>query len=324
MIAKLPLLDIVIVNWNAGAYLSHCLECISNANAKHYSLGQVLVVDNASTDGSIDIAHFSKPGFKAVRCTTNLGFAAACNLGASLSSAEFVLFLNPDVYLTADSLDVAMSYIVGSGSARIGACGIQLLNLDGSIQRSCARIPRPIHFFWHASGLTKISARWFPDVTLDEWDHKLTQQVPHIIGAFYLIRRNIFEAVGGFDERFFVYLEDLDLSARLGRLGWQIHYITEASAHHIGGGTSERARAIALFYSLRSRLIYARKHFRASSAFLVFISTLFIEPPGRIIQALLRRRPRAIVETFKAYRYLSRSILSCWSSEVVPNGRTPR
>jgi len=305
-------LDIVIVNWNAGGHLARCLEAVANSTASHYTLTRVLVVDNASTDSSMQCPYFARPEFQALHCKSNIGFAAACNLGASKCNAEFVLFLNPDVYLSPTSVDAAMKFMLREDASQVAACGIQLTGLDGRVQRSCARIPNPINFFWHASGLTKVSPRLFLDITLDEWDHSSARNVPHVIGAFYLMRRIIFLEVGGFDERFFVYLEDLDLSARLGKSGWQIHYLTEAPSCHFGGGSSENVRAIALFYSLRSRLLYARKHFSTIGALFVFAATLLVEPLGRVFYALLIRRPQAIVECLIAYRHLSRSVLSCW------------
>jgi len=137
-----------------------------------------------------------------------------------------------------------------------------------------------------------------------EWGHAQTREVDHVIGAFFLVRRVVFEALGGFDERFFVYLEDLDFSRRASNAGWSSVYLADAQAFHAGGGTSNQIKARRLFYSLRNRLLYAFKHFSWPEAMLVMFATLLIEPFSRAALALLRWSWSGLKETWAAYGML--------------------
>ena len=136
-----------------------------------------------------------------------------------------------------------------------------------------------------------------------------SRPVDHVIGAFYLIRRPLFEQLGGFDERFFVYLEDLDLSARVHRAGHGIAYLAEAVGLHHGGGTSEQVKPQRLAYALESRIVYAFKHFTTISALAVAIVTLGIEPFPRLLRAIRRRSLTDARETGRGFMLLWRRVL---------------
>ena len=131
-----------------------------------------------------------------------------------------------------------------------------------------------------------------------------------LIGAFYLVHRELFDKLGGFDERFFVYLEDLDFSLRARQAGYASYYLASASAFHKGGGTSENINARRLFYSLRSRVLYAYKHFSFVSATVVLLGTLFVEPLSRLVLAMVRRSGSSMMETLSAYGQLWRALPS--------------
>ena len=137
-----------------------------------------------------------------------------------------------------------------------------------------------------------------------EWPHDETRPVDHVIGAFYLIRREVFERLGGFDERFFVYLEDLDLSKRIRDLGGRCMFIADAHALHVGGGTTESVKATRLFYSLRSRLQYVSKHHGAIAVVCVGVATLVLEPVIRLGAGLLGRSWMDVKEVARAYARL--------------------
>jgi GT2 family glycosyltransferase len=141
-----------------------------------------------------------------------------------------------------------------------------------------------------------------------EWEHDKTATVDHVIGAFYLIRRSLFDSLGGFDERFFVYLEDLDFSLRAYQAGWRSVYLTGVQAFHAGGGTSAQVMATRLFYSLRSRLFYGFKHFSVYRAWGLLFITLALEPWIRLGVALLRGSWRDASHTLHAYVLLVKSL----------------
>jgi GT2 family glycosyltransferase len=291
--------DVVIVNWNAGLQLKECIKSVRDHGSG--VIGKCIVIDNGSSDGSIEFLR-NAHDVELVPVGRNIGFAAGCNLGAGRASAEFILFLNPDAFLMVRSLARPLDFMRNPENASVGIVGIQLIGDDGKVQRSCARFPKPISFVAKSLGVAAVVKSL--DFHMQNWDHSETTGVDHVIGAFYLIRRGVFEGLGGFDERFFVYLEDLDLSLRASKLGYATVYLADAQAFHAGGGTSHQVKARRLFYSLRSRLQYAAKHFSTGGTLVVGATTLLIEPFARCGQALMRGRTREVREVFTAYRWL--------------------
>lgn len=298
-------LSIIIVNWNSRSQLA---EVVTSIRQYHHDLvSSVIIIDNASTDDSLDRveALTSLPlNLRIIRSSRNLGFGCACNIGARESDSEYMLFLNPDAALHADTLPKALAYMQDTANAKVGICGVQLLDEAGCVSRSCARFPSATGFAVHAVGLDRFLPRL--GHAMAEWDHSQTREVDHVIGAFFLVRRSVFDSLKGFDERFFVYLEDLDFSYRARKAGWHSVYLANIQAFHAGGGTSNQVKARRLFYSLRSRLLYAFKHFACSGAVVVLLVTLLIEPLPRSAQALLRRSWSGFKETWAAYGMLWR------------------
>ena len=294
-------LDIVIVNWNAGSQLRECV----NSVLEHGSgcVDRVIVVDNGSIDGSADSVE-SLPGMDLVRTGKNLGFAAACNLGAAKVSAPYILFLNPDTRVEAMSFSVPLVFMERAENARIGICGIQLVDEQGRISPTCARFPTLGRLTAQALGLNKIPGLQHTGLHMTDWNHGQTAEVDHVIGAFFLIRRSLFESLGGFDERFFVYLEDIDLSFRSQSLGFKSVYLADAQAYHAGGGTSRQVKDVRLFYSLRSRLLYGFKHFLSWQAWMLTGITLAAEPFNRLLYCALGRDWSGMENTLRGYRYL--------------------
>jgi len=294
-------IDIIIVNWNAGDQLIRCVESIQQNRLD--TTVQIIVVDNDSEDGS-NISIKKKPDVTLVHTGCNFGFGKACNLGAQQSSAEYLLFLNPDATLYPGTLQKMLAFMQNPTNISIGICGAQLIDEDGHVARSCSRFPSVKSFCAHSLGLD----RWFPFLghVMTEWDHHNAREVDHVIGACLLIRRSVFDSLNGFDERFFVYLEDVDLSRRARLLGWRSMYLADAQAFHAGGGTSRQIKARRLFYSLRSRLLYACKHFSRPGAATVLLVTLFLEPLSRSALALARGSWSGLRETWSAYGLLWR------------------
>jgi hypothetical protein len=309
-------LSIIIVNWNAGSQLA---EVVSSIEKYHHGLvSSVVIVDNASTDDSLDrVETMQDLPFKPliIRNSKNCGFGKACNQGAQHAKSEYLLFLNPDAALYADTLPKALAFMQDPANSKVGICGVQLLDEAGHVSRSCARFPSAVGFAAHAVGLDRFSPRL--GHFMAEWDHAQTRQVDQVIGAFFLVRRNLFEALHGFDERFFVYFEEIDLSYRARQTGWRSVYLADAQAFHAGGGTSNQVKARRLFYSLRSRLLYAFKHFSWMGAFAVLLATLLVEPLSRSALALMRRSWVGLKETWAAYGMLWR-----WLPQWVLKGGT--
>lgn len=301
-------LTIIIANWNSGNHLRNCLLSIQE-HGKDW-VRQTVVVDNGSTDNSLSgIDNLIIP-INVIRNTENKGFAAACNQGAVLANSEYLLFLNTDTLLFENSLSVPLAFMQRPENAKVGICGIQLIDETGQVSRSCSRFPSVRMFVANALGVSKLPKLRSWNHQMVEWDHATTRQVDHVIGAFYLIRRSLFEALKGFDDRFFVYLEDLDLSLRAHKAGWKSVFIADAQAFHAGGGTSRQVKAARLFYSLRSRLLYGFKHFSAWRAWALMVVTMCIEPVTRTAFSLLNRDWSSICNTQKAYSMLVANIIT--------------
>lgn len=297
---------IIIVNWNAGEQLQQCLDSIAAADRSAFALAAVVVVDNASTDRSAD--HLASRGLplRVIHNAENLGFAAACNQGAAGVGTDYLLFLNPDTRLEPDSLDGATAWMEVPEHAATGILGIQLVDDEGTVSRSCARFPTVASMLAKVLGLDRLAPAWFRGYVMEEWDHATSRPVDHVIGAFYLIRGGLFAKLGGFDESFYVYFEDLDLSRRARAAGFPSYYLAEVRARHTGGGTSARIKSTRLFYSLRSRMIYARKHFGRPGSALVTAGTYWVEPLVRLAACALGASPTNARETTGAYARLWR------------------
>ena len=295
-------LDIITVNWNSDRYLRQCLESIAACSQCGWELGRVVVIDNASTDASIEgVENLNLPLVLTVN-PVNRGFAAACNQGSKGSTAHFLLFLNPDTRLCPQSLGQAVTFMQRQENDQVGILGIQLLNERGEISCSCARFPTVGHFLNKMLGLDRLFPAVFRSRYVAEAQLGKNQIVDQVMGAFFLIRRSLFEVLGGFDEQFFLYFEEVDLSYRALLNGWISYYLAEARAYHIGWGSSSQVKGERLYHSLRSRILYGYKHFSWYRATLLFLCTLVVEPITRIGRSLAQGSIQDVVDTFQGYQ----------------------
>lgn len=255
-------ISVVIVNFNAGPGLIDSVK--ASINESH----EVIVVDNASSDGSLELLEnifgtYSK--LRILRGLTNEGFAKACNRGAALATGGFVLFLNPDCELEAGAMDCLLNAI--QADAEVGMVGGLLLNTDGSEQAGGRRaIPTPWRSFVRAFGLARFSKRWpklFFDFHLHEEPFpKSSIEVEAISGACMLVRRKAMQEIGLLDEKYFMHCEDLDWCIRFRRGEWKILFVPGARMLHYKGVCS-RARPIFVeWHKHRGMMRFYRKHFR--------------------------------------------------------------
>ncbi len=308
MFSYIPTLRIIVVNWNAGEQLRDCIDSISQAKQEGFFLSKVVVVDNSSKDDSLfGIGELGVP-VSVIRNKKNLGFAVACNQGASDSTEDYLLFLNPDMRLFESSLAEPIAYMQRQENTDVGVAGIQLVDENARVARSCSRFPSLGIFLAQSLGINRLPRLRYLTQSMAEWAHDDTQPVDQVIGAFFLIRRSIFESLGGFDQRFFVYFEEVDLSYRASKLGFLSVYLTETQAFHVGGGTSSKVKAHRLFYSLRSRLLYGFKHFTPLQAWLLLLITIILEPCSRVLFALAKGSRRDACHTLKGYWMLLRDM----------------
>ena len=299
-----PSLHVVVVNWNTGPYLRRCLESVAQSRLDGVELPRVTVVDNDSSDGSADGLDGVALPLELVRNRRNAGFGAACNRGAAGSSADHLLFLNPDTELRADTLAVVARFMDSPEAADVGICGARVLDESGAPAIACARFPTLRILAGKLTGLDRIAPRRFPSHHLAPAELERSRAVDQVIGAFFLVRQSLFERLGGFDPRYFMYYEEVDLSLRARREGYRSYFLHEATVVHAGNVSSSRVPAARLYHSQRSRLLYARAHWPRGHALALLALTFTLEPLGR-----LARAPGAAPEILAAARRLAGELL---------------
>jgi len=298
------MVDIVIVNWNSGTLLKKCVDSILSGG-NEAAVNKIIIIDNHSADQSMTGISLHKK-LLVIQNPENLGFARACNQGFRCCTAPYVLLLNPDTQLLERTIPHCLDFMQGNGDVDILGC--QLLNDRGEISISCARFPTPLRLLADSAGLSKIAPRIFtPAILMTDWDHLQSRYVDEVMGAFMFMHTDIFNRLGYFDERFFVYYEELDFSLRLAQKGGRTFYHAQIKAMHTGMGTTEAIKAYRLFLNLRSRLQYAKKHFSAAGYILVYLSTFTLEFISRLFFLLISGRFREIGDLIKSYRLLVRN-----------------
>lgn len=223
----------VVVSFNSADYLPDCLRSLRSEG-----VDEVVVVDNASTDGSAGVVSACDPAATVVEAGGNLGFGSAANLGVARTFADHVLILNPDAVVepgTMKALSDALDRDQG-----LAVVGPRMENLDGSLYPSVRRFPNLTVAFGHAFlGLVWPANPYTRRYRMLDWDHdSLSADVDWVSGACMLVRRSAFDVIGGFDEAYFMYVEDVDLCWRLGNAGWRIGYEPGGRVVHAVGGSS--------------------------------------------------------------------------------------
>jgi N-acetylglucosaminyl-diphospho-decaprenol L-rhamnosyltransferase len=258
------ILSVVIVSYNVKFFLEQCLSSLKKAiEGSSFMSGQVevLVVDNASSDGSLDFLTPLYPAFRFIQNKENTGFAKANNQVLPLCTGEFVLFLNPDTVLAEDSLDICLSFFRSVPDA--GALGIHMIDGTGRFLRESKRgFPTPAASFFKMSGLARLFPRSkvFAAYYMGHLPESGSHAVEILSGAFMMVRKNILDETGGFDERFFMYAEDIDLSFRITQAGHRNYYLSDATMIHFKGeSTKKDFRYIRMFHS--AMVLFMKKHF---------------------------------------------------------------
>ncbi len=316
----MPRLDIVIVNWNSGPLLRRCIESVFAGDLGSVQLDRVVVVDNASSDGSASDLAGPRPPLTIIHNPQNRGFAAACNAGAAGSAADFLLFLNPDMELDRDSLAGAVAFM--EQQPEVAVSTIRLRGTDGRTQRCCARLPTPGRMLAQSAGLDRLLPGLFKPHFLVEWDHADTRDVPQVMGAFLLVRRQVFEQLAGFDERFFLYYEDVDFCCRVAQAGGRLVHNAAVGAQHLGGGTTRSIKARRQFLGARSRIQYAHKHFGWPGTAAAALAGLAVEPCARFLRGALCRSAEEMGDALKGAAMLWSAVLG--KAKETASGRGTR
>jgi N-acetylglucosaminyl-diphospho-decaprenol L-rhamnosyltransferase len=282
-----PDLAVVVVNHNTGEYLARCTSSIASSAGELRV--ELVVVDNASSDGSVDRA--AGRGIRLIRNPDNRGFARAANQGIEATAAPLVLLLNPDAEVVGGSLTALVK--VARERPRAGAIGALVRNPDGSIQPSARRVPRLGEALGHAFlGPIWKDNPWTRSYTMAAWDRSSEREVEWVSGSAMLLRREALDEVGTFDEGYFMYVEDVDLCTRLRGAGWEVLFSPELEVVHQIGVSTHGQRGRMAFAHSDSIYRYFSKH-RAAGVVTV------LKPAVRValwlralfMSALARRRP---------------------------------
>lgn len=295
MSAHRPDLTVVILNWNARRELEECLRSLMGQRFRHRV--EVIVADNASSDGSREMVRQQFPGVRLIHHPRNLGFCAGNNRAVPEQPGRYVLFLNPDTVVTECALDTLVDFADALPDA--GIVGPRLLNPDGTLQYSCRRFPSLGAGFFRNTPLGRLFPRnhYTTDYLMSDWDHAEPRDVDWVSGAALLIRREALEQTGGFDEQFFMYCEDVDLCWRAGKLGWRVVYCPESVIYHIIGRSSDQVPARATWLFHRAMYLFYRKHYaRATHPLLrpLVVPGLFARAAGQIARYRWRRLKRML------------------------------
>ena len=289
------MIDIVIVNWNAGDHIRACIGSLAKLRDVEF---RVILVDNASTDNSLENLPTSNLDFTLIRNAVNAGFAAGCNQGARAGRGEFVLFLNPDTVLKdASPLELCVDTMTVPGNSKVGICGVQLVDEEGRVAKTSTRFPTAGRVFGWIFGLDRVLPSIFRTQFILENDHERDATVDVVMGAFFFVRRTVFDLLEGFDERFFVYYEEVDFCRRALEKGYSTRFLAGASVVHAGHGTTDSIRARRLFLVTRSRILYGFAHFATPAASVLALLTIVAEPLIRVAFFGVRGNFRAVGET---------------------------
>ncbi len=260
-----PDLSIVVLSWNTKTLLGECLDAIDKGRGG--LAVEVIVIENASVDGSGDLVAATYPWVRLERNSENVGYARGVNQGIRLAEGRYVCLLGSDTRVATDALPALVAFLVQHPD--VGAVAPRLMNLDGSVQRACMRFPRlATVFIWDT-----FLQRWFPNAKelrryqYLEWDHRGTRQVEQPPGTCLVVPRAVIDQVGLMDEKLWLFFNDVDWALRITRAGFQLWYLDDvAVVHHLGGSTRRYSDFGAEWH--RNRIAFYRKHWGFVGAFL--------------------------------------------------------
>lgn len=254
-------LSILIVNYNTCQLTVDCLRSVF-ASETEYTY-EVILIDNNSKDESVQTIRELFPQVKLIENTENTGFAKANNQGMEVAEGRYMLLLNSDTIIQQDTIQTMVAFM--DYNPIIGASGCKIVLPDGSLDKACKRgFPTPSASFYYAFGLSKLfpNKPEFNQYQLGYLNPDVEYPVDCLVGAFMLVRRETIEQVGGLDETFFMYGEDIDWCYRIKQAGWGIHYYPRTTIIHYKGGSARRRPFKIIYEFHRAMILFHRKHYR--------------------------------------------------------------
>jgi hypothetical protein len=311
--------SVVIVSFNVSQLLRECIESLQDAlqigesqikpsGGLHVN-SEIIVIDSGSSDDTLRMLaqHFDR--VRVVTAGTNVGFSKGNNIGIEHSQGRYILLLNPDTRVLDRAIQSLIAYI--DQHPRVGMVGPQLLNNDGTIQSSRRRFPTLWTGLFESTWLEPLAPRGLIEqyYMLDTNAEEVTP-VGWLTGAAMLVRRSVVDEVGGLDESFFMYSEELDWQKRISEAGWEIVYVPSAKIIHYGGKSSEQVIAQRHLYFQNSKIHYFRKFHGAAAAFTLRYYLLLSYTIQIVIEAgksLVNHKREMRLERIKTYWHVIRS-----------------
>lgn len=281
----MPDLSIIIVNWNTISLLRDVLKStfdnIGNLRC------EVIVVDNASADGSAEMVEAQFPNVILVRNAENRGFAAGNNQGFELAHGRHILLLNSDTIVHGDVLSASVKYL--DDHPDVGAMGCRVLNSDGTVQLTCSRYPSLLNQFLMATGLWKLKwPRFFGRYLMTDWARNSEREVEAISGCYLLVRSEVLHSVGSLDEDFFFFGEETDWCYRMRKAGWRLMFAPVGEITHHGSVSARKLNHRRDLLLTSSKVRLHRKHNGFTSAIVCWLIAAFFNG-GRAIYWNFRR-----------------------------------
>lgn len=287
-IFTLVTLSIIIVNYNVKLLLKECLLSVQEAIRTIES--EVFIVDNASTDDSVSFLQPQFPSFRFFANLNNTGFARANNQALQFCKGEYVLFLNPDTRVPPDCFTKCIDFMNDHPDA--GALGVKMVNGNNEFLKESKRgMPTPVVSFWKMTGIIKLfpHSAYFSRYYMGHLNENEDHEVDILSGAFMFVRKKVLDQTGGFDERFFMYAEDIDLSFRMLKAGYKNYYFSGTTIiHYKGASTNKDFRYVKQFYKAMSQFV--KKHY-GRSVFSIFLDAgIFIRGGIETLRQVLIRQ----------------------------------
>lgn len=252
-------LSVIILSYNTKDITDECLRRLQVAvDRVQGNEIEVIVLDNASTDGSVEMIKKNHPWVKLIESKENTGFSKGNNIALKESSGKLVLFLNSDCFVKADTLEKSLKFM---GEQECDVLGIKLTYEDGKLQYSAGNLPTPLNTIFWILGLGQLINPFHPT---DEAFFKKERKVGWIMGAYFMIKREVFESVGMFDEDIFMYMDEVDLCKRIESSGYKACFTPEIEAVHLHGASSKQFPEQIFTNELKGIKVYFNKYYPLS------------------------------------------------------------
>ncbi|MFD1139458.1 glycosyltransferase family 2 protein [Paenibacillus urinalis] len=257
-------LSIIIVNYNTRQLTLDCIASVYESRMEYAY--EIILIDNHSSDGTVEAVAEQFPEVRLIANRENTGFAKANNQGLAIANGRYSLLLNSDTVVQQDTLQTMLSFMDAPENKKVGAAGCKIILPDGSLDKACKRgFPTPSASFYYAFGISNLFPHnpKYNQYQLGHLDPDQAYPIDCLVGAFMLVRREAIEQVGGLDETFFMYGEDIDWCYRIKQADWDIHYYPYTYIIHYKGASSRRKPAKIIYEFHRAMWIFHQKHYQA-------------------------------------------------------------